>query len=160
MPGQSGVKHLISDAVSIETTDLGACAITTAKIGAKQVTSAKLNVDVGKIASGSWVSGATTLFTGTAAFTILGFWVQTTAAGTSGKTMNIEVGTTAIATFTCSTAYSFSSPYNGLVNTDGANIYTATTCFIVDVAALGSVTATAAAGLAGKWYMLYIATQT
>jgi hypothetical protein len=151
------IKELVADVTAI-TTDIGACAVTTAKIGGKQVTNAKVDLSIGKFYSGSWISGATTLFTGTSAFTVLGIWVKVTAGG-AGDTLAIKTTAATIGTFTCSGTYSYCTIYNGLVAA-AVDTYTATGSIMSDVSATGTIIATAAAGAAGKWYMLYIETQT
>ena len=77
MPG--GIKELVAD-VEVKTTD----------IGSEQVTDAKLGLNVGRWASGSFISGTTT-WTGTAAFTVLMAVIKVTAAAAG----LVAVGTTA-----------------------------------------------------------------
>ena len=143
-----GIKDQVAD-VTAQTTD----------IGAKVVTNAKINLDVGKWASGSWVSGSQTIFTGTSAFTVLQIFCKVTAAAQGLVTFKVTAGTVIMS---CSTSGSFTYNSNpgAIALNSTIHVFTATNTLLPDVSAGGSILATAVNTTAGKWYMQYIETQT
>jgi hypothetical protein len=124
-----------------------------------QITSAKFANSVGKWSSGSWVSGSQTMFTGTAAFTVLQIGLKVTAAAAGLVTV---VDTAGAVLMTLSTTATFTA-----VNQAGAialnaviHVYTASNSTLTDIAAGNQLLITATNTTAGKWYMNWIETQT
>lgn len=161
-----GIKEAVAD-VEVKTVDIQACAVTTAKLGGSAVTTAKLadenvsdaklNLDVGRWASGSFVSGTTT-WTGTAAFTVLQGIIKVTAAAAGLVTFGTTADADAIMNCTSTLATTFASGAGLIALNAVVNVITAQNTGIPDISAGGSVIISAAASVAGKYYFLYIAT--
>ncbi len=144
MPG--GIKELIAD-VEAKTVD----------IGAEQVTDAKLNIDVGRWASGSFISGTTT-WTGTAAFTVLMAIIKVTASAAGFVTVGTTTDADAVFACTSTLASTYASGAGLIALNAAVNVVTAMNTGVPDISAGGSVIISAGDSVAGKYYFLYIAT--
>lgn len=133
------------------------CGVQTGDINSAQVTPEKIHLDVGRWATGSFVSGTTT-WTGTAAFTVLQAMIQVTAAAAGFITVGTTADADAIFACTSTLATTFASGA-GLVALNAAvNVVTAQNTGIPDISAGGSVIISAEDSVAGKYFFLYIAT--
>jgi len=146
MPG--GIKELLAD-VEVKEVD----------IGSEVVTDAKLNLDVGRWASGSFISGTTT-WTGTAAFTVLQGYIKVTAAAAGLVAFGTTADSDAIFHCTSTLATTFAGGAGLIALNAVVNVITAQNTGIPDISAGGSVIISAAASVAGKYYFLYIKTPT
>jgi hypothetical protein len=118
-----------------------------------------LSIDVGKWATGSFISGTTT-WTGTAAFTILMGMIKVTAGAAGFVTMGTTADADAVFACTSTVATTYASGA-GLVALNGAvNVVTAQNTGIPDISAGGSMIISAEDSVAGKYYFLYIQTPT
>ena len=144
MPG--GIKELIAD-VEVKEVD----------IGSEVVSDAKLNIDVGRWATGSFISGTTT-WTGTAAFTVLQGMIKVTAGGAGFVTMGTTADADAVFACTSTLASTYASGAGAVALNGTVNVVTAQNTGIPDISAAGSVIISAGASVAGKYYFLYIKT--
>ena len=141
-----GIKELIAD-VEVKTVD----------VGSEQITDEKLHLDVGRWASGSFISGTTT-WTGTAAFTVLQGIIKVTAAAAGLISMGTTADADAVFACTSTLATTFASGAGLIALNAVVNVITAQNTGVPDITAGGSVIICAAASVAGKYYFLYIAT--
>lgn len=134
MPG--GIKELIAD-VEVKNIDMAR--------------------DVGRWASGSFISGTTT-WTGTAAFTVLMGIIKVTAAAAGLVALGTTGDSDAIMHCTSTLATTFASGAGLIALNAVVNVVTAQNTGVPDISAGGSVIICAADSVAGKYYFQYIAT--
>ena len=151
-----GIKEGVAD-VEVKTVDLGSEVVTTAKIADGNVTNVKMNVDAGRWASGSFISGTTT-WTGTAAFTVLVGLIKVTAAAAGVVSMGHTADADSIFKCTSTVAAAYGNIGVCLALDGAVQFATAQNTTISDFSAGASVLISAAASVAGKYYFLYIAT--
>jgi hypothetical protein len=117
-----------------------------------------LGLDVGKWATGSWVSGSQTVFTGTAAFTVLFAFLKVTAAAAGLATM--KNGSNVMLTISTTAAFVASNQGNQSTSSTVPGVVTSDSTTMFDVAAGSTIVITAAGSTAGKYFFHYIKTPT
>jgi hypothetical protein len=135
------------------------CGVQTGDINSAQVTSEKIHLDVGRWATGTFVSGTTT-WTGTAAFTVLQGMISVTAAAAGLVTMGTTADADAVFACTSTLATTFSSGAGLIALNAAVNVVTAQNTGMPEISALGSVLISAGDSVAGKYFFLYITTPT
>ena len=124
-----------------------------------EVKNVDISNEVGRWASGTFISGTTT-WVGTAAFTVLIGMIKVTAGAAGAVTMGTTADADAVFKCTSTVAGSYCSTGIALAAAGAAQFATAVNTTLQEFAAKQPLVISAATTVKGKFYFLYIKTPT